>query len=69
MRLNRTAVPGRDNMAALCAGDVTVLLVSPSHVGQAALTALKSRLLGVGPVTLRDMDALCIKDWSEIRPY
>ena len=59
---------GRGNMAALCAGDVTVQLVPPSHVVQAALTALKSRLRGVGPVALRDMDALCIKDWSKIRP-
>ena len=48
-------------MAARRAGDVISPPVSPGHVVQAILTALKSRLRGAGPVALRDVDALCIK--------
>ena len=55
-------------MAALCAGDMPRLAGHPAHVVGAALTALKSRLVKAGPVALRDMDALCIKGWSKIRP-
>jgi hypothetical protein len=56
-------------MAALSAGDMLRLAGHPAHVVGAALTALKSRLAGVGPVALRDVDALCIKGWSKMRPY
>jgi hypothetical protein len=48
-------------MAARRAGDVTTLPVSPGHVVEAALTALKSQLREAGPVALRDVDALRIK--------
>jgi len=41
----------------------------PAHVVGAALAALKSRLIRVGPVALRDVDALCIKGWSKMQPY
>jgi hypothetical protein len=63
------AVTGHNNMAALSAGDMLRLAGHPAHVVGAALTALKSRLAGVGPVALRDVDALCIKGWSKMRPY
>jgi hypothetical protein len=55
-------------MAALCAGDMLRVAGHPAHVVGATLTALKSRLVEAGPVALRDMDALCIKGWSKMRP-
>jgi hypothetical protein len=56
-------------MAALRAGDESALPVSPSHVVQVALAALKSQLRGVGPVALRDMDAFCIKGLERTRSW
>jgi hypothetical protein len=67
--LNRAAVPGATTWPRVALATSLSCWMSPSHVVQAALTALKSQLRGVGPVALRDMDALCIKDWSKIRPY
>ena len=55
-------------MAAPCAGDTFHLAGRPAHVVWAALTALKSRPRKAGPVALRDMDAVCIKGWSKMRP-
>src|SRR5664279_585617 len=51
-------------MAAPCAGDE----LHPAHLVQAALAALKSRPRRVGPVALRDMDALCIKGGARCGP-
>ena len=56
-------------MAAPCAGDELHPAGHPAYLVQAALAALKSRPRRVGPVALRDMDALCIKGWSKMRPY
>ena len=54
-------------MAARRAGDVTVPLVSPSHVVQAALTALNPDSGESGRSPYATWMPLCIKGWSKIR--